>query len=151
MSTWVLLKTVLDEFLRNVHAIAKCLGPILDRNLQKDKNVNQKFCVAITANIAYNLLIAIKNPIKRNMIKIQVDYNNFFISCHYCLATTHLIREYRVYSSVGALEVETKVHVNSQYPSKAQSPSKNVSAADFHKGIQAEGKTICTPSLALSH
>jgi hypothetical protein len=93
MPIWVMLKTVPDLFRSSAIDLAKSLGPVVGKHRGNATNIDQKFCVALTAGAPFPITVGATNPIIGKISHINVDYNNLPIRCRQCLSTSHLIRK----------------------------------------------------------
>lgn len=79
--------------------------------------------MVLIVEIAYNLVIIVKNSITRIIYNIQIHYNNLSIQYRYCLATFHLIQECP--TLLRNQRIEIKAQARNLAPLQAHVPSKD--------------------------
>lgn len=93
LHVWITLKGVSDELLSNAQDLASGIRAILGRHRSNATSTDQRFCAAVQSGRPFDLEISTQNPMTREEVIIQVDYNNVPIRCRLCLSTSHLIND----------------------------------------------------------
>lgn len=67
---------------------------ILDKHRRNLHNLDQFFCIVFEIEVLFDLILGIVNLLIKDMILININYNNLSIKCCYHLLIIHLMKEY---------------------------------------------------------